>query len=201
MFSFNSLQCWQWPLGSFIVTTAWLNFLLQLRLVGHFGIFILMLNNVIKTVARFSVIVAVFVIAFGCGFHILFINQVRQKIFPPLENLYFQLAFDSIAGALLKTFVMMIGEYDFEGIFTEHYDPEKNMTENAESARNNPFPAYSSLVFVAFIFVMTIIIMNMMVGLAVDDIVEIQNNAQFSKLCLNVSFFSYCSQCLSSFSF
>ena len=96
---------------------------------------------------------------------------------------------------------MMIGEYDFEGMFTEHYDPEKNKTENAESARNTPFPAYSSLVFVAFVFVMTIIIMNMMVGLAVDDIVEIQNNALFSKLCLNVSFFSYCSQCLSSFSF
>jgi len=32
---------------------------------------------------------------------------------------------------------------------------------------------------------MTIIIMNMMVGLAVDDIVEIQNNAEFSKLSLN----------------
>jgi len=99
--------CWQWPLGSIIITTAWLNFLCQLRFIGFFGIFILMLENVIKTVARFSIVVAIFVLAFGFGFHLLFINQ---------------LAFDSTSEALLKTFVMMIGEYEFEGIFTEHHD-------------------------------------------------------------------------------
>ena len=85
---------------------------------------------------------------------------------------------------------MMIGEYEFEGIFTEHHDREINKTENALKAMNNPFPVYSGLVFIVFIFTMTIIIMNMLVGLAVDDIVEIQNNAQFSKLSLNVSFLS-----------
>ena len=84
---------------------------------------------------------------------------------------------------------MMIGEYEFEGIFTEHHNRENTETENALEARNNPFPVYSGLVFVVFVFVMTIIIMNMLVGLAVDDIVEIQNNAQFSKLSLNVGFF------------
>ena len=81
---------------------------------------------------------------------------------------------------------MMIGEYEFEGIFTEHHDRERNKTENAWEARNNPFPVYSGIVFLVFVFMMTIIIMNMMVGLAVDDIVEIQNNAEFSKLSLNV---------------
>ena len=82
----------------------------------------------------------------------------------------------------------MIGEYEFEGIFTEHHDREISQTENALKARNNPFPVYSSLIFIVFVFVMTIIIMNMLVGLAVDDIVEIQNNAQFAKLSLNVGF-------------
>jgi len=162
--------CWQWPLGSFIITAAWLNFLFQLRLVGNFGIFILMFNNVITTVAKFSIVVLVFVLAFGFGFHILFINQ---------------LAFDDTSEALLKTFVMMIGEYEFEGIFTAHHDREKTEAENASDARNNPFPFYSGLIFIVFVFVMTIIIMNMLVGLAVDDIVTIQNNAQFAKLSLN----------------
>ena len=66
------------------------------------------------------------------------------------------------------------------------HDRERNKTENAWEARNNPFPVYSGIVFIVFVFMMTIIIMNMMVGLAVDDIVEIQNNAEFSKLSLNV---------------
>ena len=73
-------QCWQWPVGSFIITAAWLNFLFQLRLVGYFGIFILMFNNVVTTVAKFSVVVAIFTLAFGFGFHILFIHQVHTNM-------------------------------------------------------------------------------------------------------------------------
>ena len=82
---------------------------------------------------------------------------------------------------------MMIGEFEFEGIFTEHDDPDKNVDENAESARNIPFPNYSSVLFVVFVFVMSIIISNLLVGLAVDDIQEIQDHAELEKLSMQVS--------------
>lgn len=98
------------------------------------------------------------------------------------------MAFDSTPYSILKTVVMMIGEYEFEGIFTEHDNPEKTTEENNEDAKMIPFPAYSALVFLGFVFVMSIIIMNLMVGLAVDDITEIQSNAELQKLSLNVSF-------------
>ena len=75
---------------------------------------------------------------------------------------------------MLKTFVMMIGEFEFEGLFTEG-SPEKD-----------PFPLYSSPLFVVFILVMSIIIMNLLVGLAVDDIKEIQDNAELEKLSMHV---------------
>ena len=81
---------------------------------------------------------------------------------------------------------MMIGEFDFEGIFTEHDDPSMNATENGEMAKNIPFPDYSSLLFVVFVFIMSIIITNLLVGLAVDDIKEIQDNAELEKLSMNV---------------
>jgi hypothetical protein len=100
------------------------------------------------------------------------------------------MAFDSTAYSLLKTYVMMIGEYEFEGIFTEHDRPnttQEAAAENMETARNLPFPNYSAFVFTGFVLVMSIIIMNLMVGLAVDDITEIQNNAEVQKLSLNVS--------------
>ena len=125
------------------------------------------------------------------------------------------MAFDSTSYSLLKTVVMMIGEYEFEGIFTEHDDPEHTeQQEIEEGAKMIPFPAYSSIVFLGIVFVMSIVIMNLMVGLAVDDITEIQNNAELQKLSLNVSstsdsvlstsyhhnissfFFIYVSQCL-----
>jgi len=87
---------------------------------------------------------------------------------------------------LVKTYVMMIGEFEFEGMFTEHDDPSKNQTENAELAKNIPFPDYSTLLFVVFVLVMSVIIMNLMVGLAVDDIKEIQEHAELEKLSINV---------------
>ena len=103
-----------------------------------------------------------------------------------------QTAFDGISFSLVKTFVMMIGEFDFEGLITENQDPALplNSPENEENARNVPFPYLSTAVFVLFIFVMSIILMNLMVGLAVDDIQAIMETAELKKLSLNVSIFS-----------
>jgi hypothetical protein len=76
----KGLKCWQWPVGSFLITLAWLNFLTYFRYVPYFGIFILMFNYIINTVAKFAVILVIFILAFGFGFHILFINQVRAWV-------------------------------------------------------------------------------------------------------------------------
>ena len=81
---------------------------------------------------------------------------------------------------------MMIGEFEFEGMFTAHDDPAKNITENAEAAKIIPFPQYSTALFVVFVFVMSIIISNLLVGLAVDDIKEIQEHAEREKLSMHV---------------
>ena len=78
--------------------------------------------------------------------------------------------------ALIKTFVMMIGEFEFEGIFTDNGGPFYD-----------PFPVYSAILFIVFVLIMSIIIMNLLVGLAVDDIKEIQENAELEKLSMHVS--------------
>ena len=80
----------------------------------------------------------------------------------------------------------MIGEFEFEGIFTEHDDPDSDKETNIDNARNIPFPYYSSVLFVIFVFVMSIIISNLLVGLAVDDIKEIQEHAELEKLSMHV---------------
>ena len=104
------------------------------------------------------------------------------------ENLILilQLAFDTPTWSLVKTYVMMIGEFEFEGMFTENDDPDASESENSENARKIPFPDYSTLLFLVFVFVMSIIISNLLVGLAVDDIQEIQENAELEKLSMNV---------------
>lgn len=39
-----------------------------------------MFNDIFNTAIRFSVILMVFIVAFGLGFHLIFINQVRTDI-------------------------------------------------------------------------------------------------------------------------
>ena len=75
---------------------------------------------------------------------------------------------------MLKTFVMMIGEFEYEGIFDQSSD-------------DVPFQYYSIILFIVFVLVMGIVIMNLLVGLAVDDIKEIQENAELHQLSMNVS--------------
>ena len=71
---------------------------------------------------------------------------------------------------------MMSGELEYEALFPQ--DPADNPP---------PFEYYSNLLFVVFVLVMGIVVMNLLVGLAVDDIQEIQENAELHQLSLNVS--------------
>ena len=87
----------------------------------------------------------------------------------------FQPFFAYPAGSLVKTFVMMVGELEYEALFP--HDPAEGPP---------PFEYYSNLLFVVFVLVMGIVVMNLLVGLAVDDIQEIQENAELHQLSLNV---------------
>jgi hypothetical protein len=67
---------------------------------------------------------------------------------------------------------MMIGEFEYEGIFNEDIEPQSiNVT-------------YAF--FIGFLVVMSIIIVNLLVGLAVDDIKAVQDQALLKRLALQV---------------
>ena len=69
----------------------------------------------------------------------------------------------------------MIGEFEFDGLF---FAPaEETML---------PFREVTLILFVAFLIVMSIIIMNLMVGLAVDDIKAVQEQAVLKRLAMQV---------------
>ena len=81
MSCYTLFQCWQWPVGSFLVTVIWLNFLAYFQHVPFFGIFILMFKDISRTAFNFLLILFIFLIGFGLGFHILFINHVSFLIY------------------------------------------------------------------------------------------------------------------------
>ena len=73
---------------------------------------------------------------------------------------------------------MMTGEFEYGDLFFGA-QPEEN-------AINDPFPAYSAPLFMIFVLLMPIIIMNLLLGLAVGDIQQIQENAELQTLSMKV---------------
>lgn len=71
---------------------------------------------------------------------------------------------------MLKTVVMMIGELEFEDVFY------------AGSEEMMVYPITTYLMFFAFVILMTIILMNLLVGLAVSDIQGLQESAGLNRL-------------------
>lgn len=72
---------------------------------------------------------------------------------------------------MLKTIIMMSGELEFEDIFYNKEGPKVL------------YPVTAAAMFFAFVLLVTVILTNLMVGLAVSDIQGLQASAGLDRLC------------------
>lgn len=118
-----------------------------------FGLYVQMFTKVAVNFAKFLLAYCCLLIAFGLSFGVLF------NSYP---------AFKKIHWTLLKTITMMSGELEFEDIFYGDYPIQ--------------FPITSHGMFFAFVLLVTIILTNLLVGLAVSDIQGLQASAGLDRL-------------------
>ena len=67
---------WQWQIGAISITMTWLNLLSNVRKFPFLGIYVVMFSDVMQTFLKFSIICALFLVAFSLGFHVLLAEQV-----------------------------------------------------------------------------------------------------------------------------
>lgn len=118
-----------------------------------FGLYVQMFTKVAVNFAKFLLAYCCLLIAFGLSFGVLF------NSYP---------AFKKIHWTLLKTITMMSGELEFEDIFYGNVPIQ--------------FPVTSHGMFFAFVLLVTIILTNLLVGLAVNDIQGLQASAGLDRL-------------------
>ncbi|XP_076445109.1 uncharacterized protein LOC143283010 [Babylonia areolata] len=150
---------WQWSLGAVSVFLAWFNLVLFIQKFPQLGIYVVMFTDVLYTFIQFFVVFFLFIVAFALAFF-----MVLQK----------QTAFQDVPRALIKTSVMMIGEFEFDSIF------------NDPSSSPVLYPEVSYILFVCFLIIMSILLMNLLVGLAVDDIKAVQEQAALKRMAMQV---------------
>nr|CAB3267275.1 transient receptor potential cation channel subfamily A member 1 homolog [Phallusia mammillata] len=169
---FGVREDWQWQIGAVSIFLSWMVLIMFIRSVPTFGIFVLMFNHVLRTFTKFFFVFVLFILGFALSFHCL------------LQNQY---AFRQWWNAVIKTSLMMIGEFQFEDIFVaEDEAVETGADIHTLFVSRVNYRAVSYILFVIFVIIMSIIIMNLLVGLAVDDIKEVQKNAELKGLAMKV---------------
>ncbi|XP_030850003.1 transient receptor potential cation channel subfamily A member 1 homolog [Strongylocentrotus purpuratus] len=166
---------WQWRCGSVAVCLAWINFIMFLRRFSFLGLYVLMFMDILRSFLKFILVLFCFLMAFALAFYMLLVNQ------PP---------FNRIELSLVKTMAMMLGDFDFVGIF---HSQDYLGTENTLDVDEDDFfltsvfyKAITYLMFTVFVAVMSIIVVNLLIGLAVYDVHEIRRKAKFYRLAMRV---------------
>ncbi|XP_069559574.1 transient receptor potential cation channel subfamily A member 1b [Brachyistius frenatus] len=149
-----------WQAGALAVINSWFGFLLYLQRFEGVGIYVVMFGEIMKTLFRVIMLFVYMMLAFSLAFHALMLNQKE---------------FDTVPLSVVQTFVMMVGELNYQNNFLEAY--LKNEL---------PFSALTYFIFVQFVLLMPILLVNLMIGLAVGDIAEVQRNAALKRIAMQI---------------
>ncbi|GLH05722.1 Transient receptor potential channel pyrexia, partial [Gryllus bimaculatus] len=137
----STLHHWQHHVAAVGIFLTWLELLLLVGRFPVFGLYVQMFATVALNFARFLLAYSCLLIAFSLSFGVLF---------PDYK------AFSHVLWSLMKTVVMMSGELEFEDIFY--------------GDTSVAYPGTAHFVFLAFVLLVTVVLTNLLLGLAVSDI-------------------------------
>ncbi|XP_046573761.1 transient receptor potential cation channel subfamily A member 1 homolog isoform X1 [Haliotis rubra] len=155
---------WQWSLAALAVFLSWTDLMFFVQGFSSLGIYVVMFRDILVTFLKAITVFFVLILAFAIAFVVLLKNQIP---------------FRDVGSSLMKTFVMIIGEYDFNDIFNAG-------VQSTASEDELYYPAATSILFVCFVVLSSIVLMNLLVGLAVDDIKGILRQAALKRMAMQV---------------
>nr|XP_053649353.1 transient receptor potential channel pyrexia-like isoform X1 [Cherax quadricarinatus] len=147
-------QDWEHHLAAIVILLSWVELLLLIGRFPVFGLYVQMFTHVTKNFGKFLFAYISLINAFSLSFGVLFPNH------PPFKVYFLR---------FIKTLVMMTGEIDYDEWF---FADDKMIM----------YPVTSHIIFVIFLIFVTIILMNLLVGLAVSDIQGLQKSAGLDRL-------------------
>lgn len=165
---FTCLNSWRWQLGAICIFLSWLNFVFFLRLQPKFGIYVIMFEEIISTFLKVLPLAVLLIFAFGQPFFIL-LRPISTEADPLTRP------FSTLPYSLVKTLTMMIGEFETDPLLY-----------SVPSILLFPFTTFG--LWIIFVLVMSILLQNLLVGLAVDNIKGIQKQAKFKRQVAQVKF-------------
>ncbi|GJQ64926.1 pain [Trypoxylus dichotomus] len=155
---------------------------LELMVLGaqhpHLSTYMVMLRTVAKNFLFFLLWYAILIFAFALGFYVLYNKNGNDQNFTNSTDVEGdkgedddQPFFDELGLTVIKTIVMLTGEFD------------------ASSINFNSF--WNRLIFLLFVFMISIVLFNLLNGLAVSDTQQIKSEAEIVGYAERVSYIVY----------
>ncbi|KAI4498472.1 hypothetical protein M0802_006407 [Mischocyttarus mexicanus] len=154
---------WQNHVAALGILLIWIELMIVVGRFPMFGLYIQMFTQVSINFFKFLGAYICLIIGFSLGFCVLHKNY--KSFANPLIG-------------LLKTIIMMSGELEFEDIY---FDNEFKVL----------YTGTSHLMLLSFVILVTVILTNLMVGLAVSDIQELRRCAGLDRLVRRAELVSY----------
>ena len=136
------IENWQHHFAAIGVFLVWGELMLMIGRLPTFGIYVQMFTTVAKNFSKFLAAYFCLLVAFALSFCVLFPNYQSFNVLLP--------------AAIVKVLVMMAGEIEYENFIYENGDALFSFT--------------GHLMILIFTVLVSIILMNLLVGLAVSDI-------------------------------
>ncbi|XP_077126764.1 transient receptor potential cation channel subfamily A member 1 [Ranitomeya variabilis] len=155
------VEGWKWQCAAMAVFTSWVNFLIYLQRFETCGIYIVMFWEILRTLVRIILIFFFLILGFGLSFYVVLSPQT---------------AFKTPILSLMQTFTMMLGDINYHDSFLEPL-----LEDRIE------YPIITFIHLIVFTLLIPILLMNLLIGLAVGDIAEIQRNAALKRIAMQVN--------------
>ncbi|CAF4381737.1 unnamed protein product [Rotaria socialis] len=162
-FLFNQSWHYQWVAASMSIFTAYLALLFLLGRFFIYGIYVTMFLEIMKTLLHVLSLFSILIFGFALTFCVTRPFSKDLNVSSPLD----------LFMIVLKTVTMMLGELDFERSYLDN-------------PHEQHFDVTNLIVLLVFAIIMPILLMNLLVGLAIGDLMQIQQNARLKRLATQV---------------